>query len=123
MPRRLSARRSRILLASLSSTLVFAVTIAVALLFSGARAEAAPYTMTSTGVTTNWSDPTRWTGGAPSTYPGQSPGDSATVGLSGTTLIIDVPIANPVTLNITGSIPVTISSGNSLVLEASTSAT
>ena len=59
MSRRLSARRTRILFASLSSTLVFAVALAVVLLFSGARAEAASYTMTSTSMTTNWSDPSR----------------------------------------------------------------
>src|SRR3954447_24082147 len=122
MPRRFSARRSRILLASLSSTLVFSITIAVALLFSGARAEAAGYTMTSTGVTTNWSDPTRWNGGTGTSYPGQSAGDTATVSLGGTTLNIDVPIAFAVTLNISSSVPVTIPSGSSLVLEASSTA-
>ena len=123
MPRRSFDRRSRILLASLSTTLASAIALAAVLLFSGARAEAAPYTLTSTAPITNWSDVTKWNGGTGTTYPGQSAGDTATVSLGGTTLNINVPIAFPVTLNVSNSIPVTIPSGGSLVLEASSSAT
>jgi hypothetical protein len=118
-----SARRMRVLAASFGSCIIAFAAAVTALVFSGATADATSFTLTSTTPVTNWSDITRWNGGTGSLYPGQSPGDTVTMSLGGTTLNIDVAIPNPVQLNISSSIPVTIPSGSSLVLMPSSSAT
>lgn len=119
---RRAAAQSRVLKSFLIS-LAATAAVFVAILASGATAEASTYTLSSTAPVTNWSDTTKWTGGPAGTYPGQSSGDTAVVGLSGFTLNIDVNIANSVGLQVTG-IPVSVSvpAAGKLMLESSSSA-
>lgn len=64
---------------------------------------AATYTLTPTATLANWSDTTQWNNGSGSSYPGQSPGDVVTVSLNHITLNLDIPLANPVQVNISGN--------------------
>jgi len=103
-----------------------AVTILVAaVLIAGApTAEAAVYTLSGSCGLCNWSDSTKWSGGAFGTTPGQAAGDTAAVGCLAT-LSVDTVVANGVilqmnctssTVNIPGA-PAT----NQLQIEASSS--
>lgn len=92
----------------------FSILVIVAI---AACANAASFTLTSSDPTTNWSDSTKWNNGTGSAYPGQAAGDVVTVPLSGFTLNVDVAIANPVQLNITGSdVAITVPAAGSLML-------
>jgi uncharacterized repeat protein (TIGR01451 family) len=99
-----------------------AATILIAVLVSGATAEASTYTLTSSAPVTNWSDVTKWNGGTGTSYPGQSAaGDTVVVNL-GTTLNVDVT-PFPVILQMGSFGPVNISSGKTLTLQSSSTLT
>jgi uncharacterized repeat protein (TIGR01451 family) len=117
------SRLRRVFAISFGFTFAVIAIAAGAVFLGGSTAEAASYTLTSTAPVTNWSDVTKWNGGTGATYPGQSAGDTVTVSLNGFTLNIDVAIANPVQLNLSNSVPITIPSGSSLLLLSSSSAT
>ncbi|MEA2414523.1 MAG: hypothetical protein QOI58_1180 [Thermoanaerobaculia bacterium] len=120
-------RSRRIVGVSLGATLITMVVLFAAMALAPVDANAAnTCTLTSTSVTTNWSDPTKWSG-CVGGYPGQSAaGDTAIVTLGGGyTLNVDT-FANPVVLQISGSassIPIQIASGATLTLETSSTAT
>jgi large repetitive protein len=119
-----SARVSRVLVTSFGATLLFVAVVVVALALSGKDADAATYTLTTTVPTTNWSDTTKWTGGPVGTYPGQSSGDTAVLGLNGFAVNVDVNVLNPVTVNISGtSMSVTIPAGGALHVATGSSST
>src|SRR5205823_5309276 len=108
-----SNRQDRsVLKLSLGVSLAIFVVMIVVVLLSGATADAATCALSSTAPVTNWSDTTKWTacGGG---YPGQTTSDTATVGLIGFTLNVDVAVPNPVSLQIAGAgVPVTINIGS-----------
>lgn len=122
-PIRVGARRSRVLAMSFGAFFAVFAAVATAVVFSGSVAQATTYTLTSTTPVTNWSDVLRWNGGTGTTYPGQNPGDTVSIPLSGMTLNIDVTVPNPVQLNITTFAPVTIPAAGSLTLAGGSSAT
>ena len=120
----LSTHRSRmksVVALSFSSTLAFVIAVLAIAAISGETAEATTYTLTSTTPVTNWSDVLRWNGGTGTTYPGQSAGDTAVLTLTGATINIDVPIANPVIVQVSGALPFTIPAGGQLVFASGSS--
>jgi uncharacterized repeat protein (TIGR01451 family) len=100
-----------------------AVTLA-GVLISGASAEAATYTMTTTNGTRNWSAPSNWSGGPAGTYPGQSAaGDTAIINFGGIyTVNVDTSLF-PVILQMSSNAPVTVPSGSKLSLQTSSTLT
>jgi uncharacterized repeat protein (TIGR01451 family) len=101
-PAQRSLRVSRVLVTSFGATLLFVVALIVALAVSGKDADAATYSLTTSVPNPNWSDTTKWTGGPAGTYPGQSSGDIAIIGV-GFNVNVDVNVLNPVTVNITST--------------------
>ncbi|HKS22366.1 MAG TPA: hypothetical protein VJZ76_06185 [Thermoanaerobaculia bacterium] len=97
-----SLRVSRVLVTSFGATLLSVVALIVALAVSGKDADAATYSLTTSVPNPNWSDTTKWTGGPAGTYPGQSSGDTAIIGV-GFNVNVDVNVLNPVTVNITST--------------------
>jgi uncharacterized repeat protein (TIGR01451 family) len=119
-----TARRSRVLAVSFGASLMLLASVLGAVLLTDVSANATSFNLTSTAPVTNWGDITKWNGGTGSAYPGQSPGDVVTVTLGGgATLNINVNVPNPVQLNISTAMPITVPSGGSLILEASSSVT
>src|SRR5438874_505572 len=87
---------------SLGISIASFAAVIVAVLLSGASADAATCTLTSTSVPTNWSDTTKWSG-CGGGYPGQSAaGDIAVVSPSFFTLTVDVAIPNSVGVQLSG---------------------
>lgn len=102
----------------------FVVSLGCALIVAfGPAAHASTCTLTTPAPTTNWTDPTKWSG-CGGTYPGAAAGDTANVGFSSFNLNIDTVIPNGVVLNLSaGSINVDIPAGSALQIEASSSST
>ncbi|MEA2162345.1 MAG: hypothetical protein QOK37_472 [Thermoanaerobaculia bacterium] len=117
-------RSRRIVGISLGATLVTVLVLFAAMALTPTDASATTYNLTSTSPVTNWSDVTKWNGGTGTTYPGQSAGDTAIIGLNGFTMNIDVNVPNAVSVQISGtSIPIQIPSGSTLTLDNSSTAT
>lgn len=119
-------RSRRIVGVSLGATLITMLVLFAAMALAPVDANAAnTCTLTSTAPTTNWSDPTKWSGCAGG-FPGQTAaGDTAIVTLGSFTLNVNT-FANPVILQISGSgssIPIQVSNGGTLTLETSSTAT
>ncbi len=119
-------RSRRIVGISLGATLITVIVLFAAMALAPVDANAAnTCTLTTTAPTTNWSDTTKWSG-CGGGYPGQTAaGDTAVVTLGSFTMNVDT-FANPVILQISGSassIPIQVSSGATLTLETSSTAT
>ena len=117
-------RSRRIAGISLGATLITVLVLFAAMALTPTDASATTYNLTSTAPITNWSDISKWNGGTGTTYPGQSAGDTAVIGLNGFTMNVDVNVPNPVSVQISGtSIPIQIPSGSALTLDNSSTAT
>lgn len=118
---------------SLGISLALFIAAVIAVLLSGASAEAATYSVTTSGGTSNWTAPALgWlcTPGAPGSTgcgsypgdpaaPGAAAGDIANVNGFGGGLIVNTNIANAVTVNINNSSTVTINSSGALAVTGS----
>ena len=116
-------RMRRIFAVSLGASFAVLFIFAAVVFLAGApAAEAATCTMTASG-SVNWTTPINWSG-CGGTYPGANAGDTASVPVPGCALTVDIAIPNGVILQMTsGGSSVSIPSGNSLRIEASSSST
>lgn len=119
-------RRRSFLALSFGLTSILIAVLMAGVVLTGAEAEAATYTLTSSGgADVIWTDSTKWFGGPAGTYPGQNAGDTAQITQSGTyKVMVSSTIPNNVTLtmNCSGCF-LEIQSGGTLGLQGSSSVT
>jgi uncharacterized repeat protein (TIGR01451 family) len=113
-----------ILAISLGVSLTVFVAVLAAVLFSGASADAASYTLTGSAPPFDWTNTAIWTSSsAPNTYPGQNnTNDDATLGRGGFTVTVTSGIPFPVRINVTQN-GLSINGGGNLQIQGTSAVT